>query len=100
MLLATNVAIVFHRGLEEFQPPISGIRLASVAQFLHRRRREWLKSPSDLEVLLQHNQRVHTADRRADWQAHRIVQRLGGGDRAPLQHLSAAAKTLHPERRD
>jgi len=54
MLLASDVAIVFHRGLEKLRPAVRRVRLAAVAQFLHRRRRERLESPKDIEILLQH----------------------------------------------
>src|SRR5580704_304266 len=98
MLLAADFTVVFNGHPKQFIVAVSCALTALFAESLHLRFGKSLESCRDTQILMQHVEVVHAADRHGDRQTHRVGQRLLRSHISMTQHFAAAAETLHSER--
>jgi len=98
MLFSPNASVVFFCGFEQFEMAVTRSRSASLTERLHLLRRHRFEAARNSHVLVQHVQRVDTANCGRDRQAHRITKRFFRPYDAILDRLAVAPEALHAER--
>ena len=76
MLLSPNTTVVLFGCFEQLEMAITRRRSASLTERLHLLRRHRFETARNSHVLMQHVQRVDTANCGRDRQTHRVAQRL------------------------
>src|ERR1700747_583601 len=97
MLLSPNSSVVFFCCLEQLEMAITRRRSASLTERLHLLRRHRFEAARNSYVLVEHVQRVDTANCGHDWQTHCITKRFFRPHDAVLDRLAVAAEALHAE---
>src|SRR6202041_580187 len=98
MLLSPNSSIVFFCCFEQLEMAITRRRAASLTERLHLLRRHRFEAARNSHVLVQHVQRVDTANCGRDRETHRITKRFFRPHDAILGRLAVAPEALHAER--
>src|SRR6202007_1140018 len=98
MLLSSNLSVVFFCGLEQLEMAITRRRFASLTERLHLLRRHRFEAARNSHVLVQHVQRVDTANCGRDRQTHCITKRFFRPHDAILDRLPVAPEALHSAR--
>src|SRR5580698_301278 len=98
MLLSPDSPVVFFCCFEQLEMAITRRRSASLTERLHLLRRHRFESARNSHVLVQHVQRVDTANCGRDRQAHCITKRFFRPHDAILNRLAVAPQALHAER--
>src|ERR1700728_4572092 len=98
MLLSPNFAIVFFCGFEQLEMAITRSRSASLTERLHVLRRHRFEAARNSHVLVQHVQRVDTANCGRDRETHCITKRFFRPHDAILDRLAVPPEALHAER--
>src|ERR1700690_2311879 len=98
MLFSPNASVVFFCGFEQFEMAVTRSRSASLTERLHLLRRHRFEAARTSHVLVQHVQRVDTANCGRDRQGHRITKRFFRPSDAILDRLAVAPEALHAER--
>ena len=97
MLLASYVAVVFDRRLEEFIAAVFKL-LAMSAKLLDLFFGKRLEIAQDLQVLVEDTHGIHAADSGGNSrQAHGITEGFGGSQRSVHDHFTGTSHTLHSE---
>src|SRR5271163_2882788 len=92
--------VELERQFVELEPPIGRIWPATVAQLLHLRRLQRLKTLRHFERLLESLLLINPGNRSGHRQAHRISKGFLTCEHAFLHWRAVAANGLHPERGD
>src|ERR1700679_2697106 len=82
MLLSANSTVVFFCCFVQLEMAITRRRSASLAERMHRLRRQRFEAARNFHVLMQHLQRVDTANCGRDRQAHCVTKRLSRSNAA------------------
>src|ERR1700735_2187114 len=98
MLLPPNFTVIFLCGFEQLEMAITRRRSASLTERLHLLRRHRFEAARNSHVLVQHVQRVDTANCGRARQTHCITKRFFRPHDAILDRLAVAPKALHAER--
>src|SRR6202795_521552 len=98
MLLSPNSSVVFFCGFEQLEMAITRRRSASLTERVHLLRRHRFEAARNSDVLVQHVQRVDTANCGRDRQTHCITKRFFRLYDAILDRLAVAPEALHAER--
>jgi hypothetical protein len=98
MLLPPNASVVFFCGFEQLKVAITRRRSASLTEHLRLLGRNRFKAARNSQVLVQHVQRVDTANCGRDRQTHCITKRFFRTHDAILDRLAVASEALHAER--
>src|SRR5271169_5898531 len=98
MLLSPNASVVFFCGFEQLEMAITRRRPAALTERLHLLRRHRFEAARNSYVLVQHVQRVDTANCGRDRQTHGITKRFFRLHDAILDRLAVAPEALHAER--
>src|ERR1700757_2014064 len=98
MLLSPNAAIVFFCRFEQLEMAITRRKFASLTERLHLLRRHRFEAARNSHILMQHVQRIDTANCGRDRQTHCITKRFFRLHDAMLDRLAGAPQALHPER--
>src|ERR1700693_3736548 len=98
MLLSPNSSVVFFCGFEQLEMAITRRRSASLTERVHLLRRHRFEAARNSDVLVQHVERVDTANCGRDRQTHCITKRFFRPHDAKLDRLGGAPQALHAER--
>src|ERR1700723_3955056 len=100
MLLSPNASVVFFCCFEQLEMAITRRKSASLTERLHLLRRHRFEAARNSHVLVQHVQRVDTANCGRDRETHRITKRFFRPHDAILDRLGGAPPAPHGEGRN
>ena len=92
MLLSPNSSVVFFCCFVQLEMAITRRRSASLTERMHRLRRQRFEAARNFHVLMQHLQRVDTANCGRDRQTHCITKRLFRPHDTILDRLQVASE--------
>src|ERR1700688_1378635 len=100
MLLSANSTVVFLGCFEQLEMAITRRRSASLAEGMHLLNLHRFEAARNFHVLMQHLQRVDTANCGGDRQTHCVTQRLFRPHGAIYDLLAVTPEALHAKCRN